>query len=109
MNVFPAKSPAFTHLAATLGGLSTVRAFNAEALLQTEFDHHQDTHSACWFMFIATGSAFGFSLDVMCWIFITCIILYYMVLDTGASSETVGLALTQTLSLTGALQYGEIF
>lgn len=38
---FIAKSPTFTHLAATLNGLSTVRAFNAEELLKNEFDHHQ--------------------------------------------------------------------
>lgn len=92
-----AKSPAFTHLAATLSGLSTVRAFNAENLLQSEFDNHQDTHSACWYMFIATGSAFGFSLDAMCWVFISFIISFYMFMDTGASGEMVGLALTQVI------------
>lgn len=102
-----AKSPAFTHLGATLSGLSTVRAFNAEHLLRNEFDNHQDTHSACWFMFIATGSAFGFSLDIMCWLFICFIVSFYMLLDTGASSEMVGLALTQVLTLTGMLQWGK--
>lgn len=102
-----AKSPAFTHLSATLSGLSTVRAFNAEHLLRKEFDNHQDTHSACWFMFIATGSAFGFSLDIMCWLFICFIVSFYMLLDTGASSEMVGLALTQVLTLTGMLQWGK--
>ncbi|XP_037037714.1 multidrug resistance-associated protein 4-like isoform X1 [Bradysia coprophila] len=101
-----AKSPAFTHLSATLSGLSTVRAFNAEDLLQSEFDNHQDTHSACWYMFVSAGSAFGFSLDILCWIFVACIICFYLVFDAGASSETVGLALTQVLSMTGLLQWG---
>lgn len=100
------KSPAFTHLAATLSGLSTVRAFNAEALLQNEFDYHQDTHSACWFMFIAASSAFGFALDLMCCIFIACIMVFYLLFDTGVSSGIVGLALTQALSMTGTLQWG---
>lgn len=86
-----------------------MRAFNAEALLRTEFDRHQDTHSACWFMFIATASAFGFILDIMCWVFVTCIVSYYMLLDTGASGEMVGLALTQVLSMTGTLQWGKTF
>ncbi|XP_055319307.1 ATP-binding cassette subfamily C member 4-like [Sitodiplosis mosellana] len=101
-----AKSPAFTHLSATLSGLSTVRAFNAEKLLQNEFDHHQDTHSACWYMFVATSSAFGLILDIMCWTMIVCIIAFYLLIDTGASSEMVGLALTQVLTLTGMLQWG---
>lgn len=107
MILFLAKSPAFTHLAATLSGLSTVRAFNAETLLRNEFDYHQDTHSACWFMFIATGSAFGFLLDVMCLIFLACIIFFYMLFDTGVSSELIGLVLTQTLGMTGMLQWGK--
>ncbi|XP_055304324.1 ATP-binding cassette subfamily C member 4-like [Sitodiplosis mosellana] len=101
-----AKSPVFTHLAATLTGLSTVRAYNAEKILETEFDYHQDTHSACWYMFIATSSAFGLSLDIMCWIFITFIILYYMLVDSSVSDEKVGLAITQAMSLTGMLQWG---
>lgn len=101
-----AKSPAFTHLAATLNGLSTIRAFNAENLLKNEFDHHQDIHSACWFMFCATAAVFGFALDILCWFFILCILSFYMFFDTGAPSEHVGLALTQALSLTGVLQWG---
>lgn len=98
----------FTHLAATLTGLSTVRAYNAEQILETEFDYHQDTHSACWYMFIATSSAFGLSLDIMCLIFISCIILYYMVIDTNVSGDKVGLAVTQAMSLTGMLQWGKL-
>lgn len=103
-----AKSPAFTHLSSTLSGLSTVRAFNAEKLLRNEFDNHQDTHSACWFMYVATSSAFGFLLDLMCWTFIASILSFYLLVDTGASGGMVGLALTQVLSLTGMLQWGRI-
>jgi ABC-type multidrug transport system fused ATPase/permease subunit len=36
-----AKSPAYVHLAATINGLSTVRAFRAEKVLTHEFDQHQ--------------------------------------------------------------------
>jgi ABC-type multidrug transport system fused ATPase/permease subunit len=36
-----AKSPAYVHLASTINGLSTVRAFNAEEILAKEFDQHQ--------------------------------------------------------------------
>lgn len=84
-----------------------MRAFNAEALLQSEFDSHQDTHTAAFFMFVATGSAFGFLLDVMCWAFIASILSFYLLVDTGAPGEMVGLALTQVLSLTGMLQWGK--
>lgn len=36
-----AKSPAYVHLASTINGLSTVRAFRAEKVLTHEFDQHQ--------------------------------------------------------------------
>ena len=35
------KSPAFVHLAATINGLSTIRAFGAQEVLIKEFDQHQ--------------------------------------------------------------------
>ncbi|XP_055306876.1 ATP-binding cassette sub-family C member 4-like [Sitodiplosis mosellana] len=100
------KSPAFTHLAATLSGLSTVRAYNAEKILTNEFDGHQDTHSACWYIYLATRSAFSLSLDLICFVFVSCIILYYMLFDTGVSGEKIGLAVTQALNLTGVVQWG---
>lgn len=104
---FTVKSPAFTHFAATLNGLATVRAFQAENLLKNEYDYHQNVHSACWYMFIVTGSAFGFTLDVICWLFIGCMLAYFMFIDQGASGESVGLALSQVLSLTGVIQFGK--
>lgn len=106
--IFAAKSPVFTHLAATLNGLSTIRAYNAEKILRTEFDDHQDTHTACFYMFLAVSSAFGLTLDIMCLVFTFCIIFYYMLFDTGVSGEKVGLAVTQAMSLTGMLQWGMI-
>lgn len=101
-----ASSPIFTHLAATLGGLSTIRAFGAEQILQNEFDGHQDVHSVCLYMFNATSLAFGLSMDVMCLTFIGFIIFVCLFVDTGVSSDNVGLAITQAMSLVGPLQWG---
>lgn len=78
-----AKSPVFTHLSVTMDGLATIRANNAENLLIKEFDNHQDVHTACWFMFISTSSAFGFSLDIMCFIFVFLVTFSFLLIDTG--------------------------
>lgn len=52
---FTAKSPVFSHISATLTGLSTIRAFQAENILQDEFEGHQDLNSGTLFMFIGTS------------------------------------------------------
>lgn len=98
----------FTHLATTLSGLSTVRAYKAEKILKAEFDKHQDTHSACWFLFISTGSAFGISLDTMCLLFITCIMSYFMLVNDSVPADQVGLAITQAMGLIGTIIFNTI-
>lgn len=108
--LFPhsAKSPVFTHFFQTLSGLSTIRANKAEEILRREFDNYQDTHSACLFMFISARTVFGLIMDIICFIFVFCIIFYYMLFDTGEKSgEKIGLAVTQALSLTGVVQWGK--
>lgn len=43
------------HTTATLEGLSTVRAFQAENRLIHEYDQHQNLNSSAWFLFVATS------------------------------------------------------
>lgn len=73
----------FTHLSVTLDGLSTIRAFKAEDILIEEFDNHQDTHTACWYAFISTSCAFGFTLDAMCFVLVFFVIFSFLLIDTG--------------------------
>lgn len=104
-----AKSPVYTHLAATLNGLSTVRACNKQDILKREFDNHQDTHTACWYMVISTTSLFGLSLDIMCTILTAFITFYYMLIEPNASGVEIGLAVSQILKLGGLVTWGAIF
>lgn len=48
---FAAKSPIFSHISATLSGLPTIRANQAEKTLQDEFDRHQDLNTGAFYMF----------------------------------------------------------
>lgn len=100
----------FAHLNATLQGLTTIRAFDAGELLIEEFDHHQDLHSSAWFIFLASSRAFGLWLDVVCLVYITLVTLSFLILPMGGEETTyggnVGLAITQSIALTGMLQWG---
>lgn len=101
-----ARSPVFAHLSATLEGLPTVRAFKAQEILTKEFDEHQDLHSSAWYIFISSSRAFAFWLDFFCVIYITLVTLSFLLLDTAAGKGNVGLAITQSLGLTGMFQWG---
>lgn len=73
-----ARSPVFTHLNATLNGLTTIRAFGAQEILKHEFDKFQDLHSSSWFIFLVTTYTFGFALDIFTFIFTTIVIFSFL-------------------------------
>lgn len=95
----------FAHLNATLQGLTTIRAFDAGEILTKEFDHHQDLHSSAWFMFIASSRAFGFWLDVVCVLYIALVAFSFLLMPLTPGGK-VGLAITQSIGLTGMFQWG---
>nr|CAD7262112.1 unnamed protein product [Timema shepardi] len=101
-----ARSPVFSHLAASLNGLTTIRACGAQQLLRQEFDSHQDLHTSSFYLTIATSVAFGFWLDVVSNIFVACVAFSFLLLDEGSLGADVGLAISQSLILTGMLQHG---
>ncbi|XP_025422003.1 probable multidrug resistance-associated protein lethal(2)03659 isoform X2 [Sipha flava] len=99
------RSPVFAHLNATIQGLTTIRAFNAEDILLKEYDNHQDLHSSAWYLFISLSRAFGFWLDLVFIMFVGVVIFSYFCTD-DANGSHVGLAITQALGLVGFCQYG---
>ncbi|XP_058822716.1 ATP-binding cassette sub-family C member 4-like [Topomyia yanbarensis] len=100
------RSPVFSHLAASLAGLPTIRAFEAQEELIREFDAHQDIHTSSFYMFITSSTAFGFALDLLCLLFVFVVVFSFLVLDTGILGDRVGLAITQSMALTGMMQWG---
>nr|CAD7442940.1 unnamed protein product [Timema bartmani] len=100
------RSPVFSHLNASLQGLSTIRAFEAQKILEKEFDGHQDLHSTAFYLSIASNRAFGMWLDVVCLFFVTCVTLSFLVLGGDNFGGDVGLAISQSIGLTGMFQWG---
>ncbi|XP_037046173.1 probable multidrug resistance-associated protein lethal(2)03659 [Bradysia coprophila] len=98
------RSPIFSHLAESLTGLTTIRACNIQRKLSQEFDRHQDLHTSAFYIFLVTGRAFGFWLDICCVIYISIVVLSFFAMS--ASEENVGLAITQAMGLTGMVQLG---
>ncbi|KAL1513745.1 hypothetical protein ABEB36_003115 [Hypothenemus hampei] len=101
------RAPVFSHVSASLYGLPTIRAFKAQNLIVKEFDALQDQHTGTWFLFGATSESLGFYLDVISTIFLAFTTFQFLILgDETIQAGDVGLVISQTLVLTGLLQYG---
>ncbi|XP_013144299.1 PREDICTED: probable multidrug resistance-associated protein lethal(2)03659 [Papilio polytes] len=83
------RSPVFSHLNASLQGITTIRAFGAQEALIREFDNHQDLHSSAWYLFIASSRAFGFWLDLVCVVYIAIVTLSFLVFDQLFRTDTL--------------------
>ncbi|XP_023934404.2 ATP-binding cassette sub-family C member 4 isoform X1 [Bicyclus anynana] len=101
------RSPVFSHMSATLNGISTIRSAGAQQRLIQEFDLFQDIHTSTWTSYLASGATLGFWLDFICVLYLTIVIVAFLVIDSKTIfSGNVGLAISQTLILTGMLQFG---
>ncbi|XP_057321988.1 ATP-binding cassette sub-family C member 4-like isoform X2 [Microplitis mediator] len=104
-----AKSPVFSHVSTTLNGLTTIRSHgkDVQSMLCKEFDQYQDIHTGAWFLTIITGSAFGLILDLIACVFLACVCFSLILIDSeNTFGGSVGLSISQSLILTGMLQYG---
>ncbi|KAB0342487.1 hypothetical protein FD754_019413 [Muntiacus muntjak] len=99
------RSPVFSHLAASLRGLWTIRAYKAEQRFQELFDAHQDLHSEAWFLLLMTSRWLAVYLDVICAIFVTVVAFGALILVETLTPGQVGLVLSLTLTLTGMFQW----
>ncbi|RZC36634.1 multidrug resistance-associated protein, partial [Asbolus verrucosus] len=100
------RSPVFSHLAASLQGLPTIRAFSAEKILKQEFDNYQDLHTSAFYLFLSLHSTLGFWVDLTCSVYIGLVIFSFFILGTETYIGDVGLAITQSLIFVGTIQFG---
>lgn len=77
------RSPLFSHITASMHGLSTIRALCAQEVLIEEFDKYQDNHSSARYLFITAIGAFSFWLESTSILFISLVITSLLVLNKG--------------------------
>ncbi|XP_066143697.1 probable multidrug resistance-associated protein lethal(2)03659 isoform X2 [Euwallacea fornicatus] len=97
------RSPVFSHLTASLQGLTTIRAFGAQDVLRQEFEKLQNRNSSPAIVFIAVGRCFGFWLDVGCTVYIFFVTMSFLFLQ-DTPGGFVGLSITQSMTLAGMFQ-----
>ncbi|XP_060518435.1 probable multidrug resistance-associated protein lethal(2)03659 [Cylas formicarius] len=100
-----ARSPVYSQLTTSLQGLTTIRAFGAQEILKKDFDGYQNEYSSVFFMYLAASRCFGLWLDFQCVIFIAIVTFCFLILNRETYAANVGLAITQSITLIGTLQY----
>lgn len=102
-----AKAPVFSHLTASLYGISTIRCYNTQPIITKEFDILQDQHTGAWFLFLASSEAFGLFMDLISVLYLAIVTFQFLIFDDGTTlGGNVGLVISQCLILTGMTQYG---
>ncbi|KDD72696.1 hypothetical protein H632_c3011p0, partial [Helicosporidium sp. ATCC 50920] len=99
------RSPVFAQLSAVLRGLPSVRAYAARDRVRADFLRALSVNGAWYFVYITCARWVGFRLDVIVAALSAVAPLLMMAVHERMSARLVGLALTQTLSLAGMLQW----
>nr|XP_042111060.1 ATP-binding cassette sub-family C member 4-like [Ovis aries] len=99
------QSLVFSHLASSLRGLWTIRAYKAEQKFQEVFNTYQDLHSEAWFLLLTMSRWLTVYLDVTCVVFVTVVAFGALILAETLYPGEAGLVLSLTLTLTGMFQW----
>lgn len=78
-----ARSPILAHTNATINGLATIRAFNAQQALSDEYDKHQDVNTSAWFLFLTTSRALALWLEVICVVYLAAVLGIFLIFADG--------------------------
>ncbi|XP_055282776.1 ATP-binding cassette sub-family C member 4-like [Moschus berezovskii] len=99
------QSPVFSHLASSLQGLWTIRAYKAEQKFQKLFGTLQDLHTDSWFMLLTMSQCFATCLDVVCAILVIVVAFGALILEEPWTPGQVGLVLSLALTLMRMFQW----
>ncbi|KAL1513309.1 hypothetical protein ABEB36_002731 [Hypothenemus hampei] len=100
------RSPIYSQFTSSLHGLTTIRAFQSENYVINQFDSRQNSYNSTYFMYLACNRTFAFWLDQCSFLFTTLVIFSFLVIQNDYFGGSVGLAITQALSLDGYFQWG---
>ena len=84
-----ARSPVYSHVATTINGLASIRAYGAQGEFRRQWFRYQNDHSACWFLFLSSSRAIGLVIDWVCIIF-NVIIVVAVMLSNGKEGVCCG-------------------
>jgi ATP-binding cassette subfamily C (CFTR/MRP) protein 4 len=100
------RSPLFSHITATLQGLTTIRACERQDASVEYFHAYQDEQTKGWIIFLHASRWFGLRLDLISSFFIIVVVFLSIPLVNSLDAGLIGLSMAYTVSLAGLFQYG---
>lgn len=100
------RSPLYAQYVETMAGLATVRAFRSEASFSALFKLRIDNNNQAYHIFNASGRWLGFRLDALSAVVVFFTALVVIILSPSLDPGLAGVALTQSILLTGMVQWG---
>lgn len=100
------KSPQVEHLASTLNGMSTVRAFRSEKKFIQKFHRYQNDYTAARFILMVCKRWFVYVLEHLQLLFLAGTLFAMCLLAETFSGSLVGFILTNVLMFTTEFQWG---
>jgi len=99
------RSPLFDRFTASLRGSSCIRAFQREEVMQQHMVALLDSNARAWFWWLITNRFIGFRLDMQCVVIMAFAAVGGAALRDLVGPELIGLAIVQSISLSGLFQY----
>ncbi|XP_066928579.1 ATP-binding cassette sub-family C member 4-like [Clytia hemisphaerica] len=103
-----ARSPLYTHLSATLSGISTIRAFGLQNRVTNDFHDCTNYQAESWLMFISSVRWFGMRLDFISLVYsMVAIFSPIILLDLSGEMDPniASVSITYALTLSGLFQF----
>ncbi|XP_030562947.1 probable multidrug resistance-associated protein lethal(2)03659 [Drosophila novamexicana] len=100
------RSPIYSYTNATFKGLTTIRALNATKRLERGFHSYQNENTSAVYLYGSVNRAFAFWTDLICVLYILVVTFSFLVFDRDYYSGDVGLAITQSMTLSIICQWG---
>lgn len=98
----------FSRLMSTLHGLTTIRVFKLETVINRRFERAQNEHTHAWYSYLNGLHRLTVSIDTACisYFFVLISITLLMVFLGYLEASLVGLLVSQVIILPGPLQWG---
>ncbi|XP_063924531.1 probable multidrug resistance-associated protein lethal(2)03659 [Zophobas morio] len=99
------KSPIYTHVVATIDGLTTIRVSKAQKHSLSKFERYQDSYTSIRYLYHALHASYAFWTDFTCMLYVAVVIFFLIIFKKSDMVGNVGLSITESLLMISAIQY----